>query len=63
MLSVRPHEVAGVAEDTIKPYAEYRRELGLGGLLLLSFAPSPRPEWYTRTLGKGVETVCILPAM
>ena len=63
VLSVRPHEVAGVAEDTIKPYAEYRRELGLGGLLLLSFAPSPRPEWYTRTLGKGVKTVCILPAM
>ena len=63
VLSVRPHEVAGVAEDTIKPYVKYRREQGLGGLLLLSFAPSPRPEWYTRILGDGVRTVCILPAM
>lgn len=63
VLSVRPHEVAGVAEDTIKPYVKYRREQGLGGLLLFSFAPSPRPEWYTRTLGDGVRTVCILPAM
>lgn len=63
VLSVRPHEVAGVAEDTIKPYVKYRREQGLGGLLLFSFAPSPRPEWYTRILGDGVRTVCILPAM
>lgn len=63
VLSVRPHEVAGVAEDTIKPYVKYRREQGLGGLLLFSFAPSPRPEWYTRTLGDGVRTICILPAM
>ena len=63
VLSVRPHEVAGVAEDTIKPYVKYRREQGGGGLLLLSFAPSPRPEWYTRILGDGVRTVCILPAM
>ena len=63
VLSVRPHEVAGVAEDTIKPYVKYCREQGLGGLLLFSFAPSPRPEWYTRILGDGVRTVCILPAM
>ena len=52
-----------MAEDTIKPYVKYRREQGGGGLLLLSFAPSPRPEWYTRILGDGVRTVCILPAM
>ena len=31
VLSVRPHEVAGVAEDTIKPYVKYRREQGLEG--------------------------------
>ena len=36
VLSVRPHEVAGVAEDTIKPYVKYRREQGLGGLLLFN---------------------------
>lgn len=63
VLSVRPYEMAGVVEGTVKPYIGFLRNQGAPMPLIISFAPSPRPEWYTQVLGEDVRTVCVLPAM
>ena len=63
VLSVRPYEMEGVVEGTVKPYIGYLRDQGAAMPLIFSFAPSPPPKWYTQTLGDDVRTVCVLPAM
>lgn len=63
ILGVKPHQIAAMTENTLKPYYEDLRKNGLPMPDLYSFAPDPTVDYFTDTLGTDVRAANMIPNM
>jgi len=63
ILGVKPNQIAGMTENTLKPYYDLLRENGEPMSDLYSFAPDPTVDYFTDTLGMDVRAANMIPNM
>ena len=63
ILGVKPHQVASVTEDTLRPYYDFLRKSGEPMPDLYSFAPDPTVDYFTDALGLDVRAANMIPNM
>ena len=63
ILGVKPHQIASVTEDTLKPYYDFLRKAAEPMPDLYSFAPDPTVDYFTDALGMDVRAANMIPNM